>query len=71
MKMSIERYATGDNWHEPYVSGHDNVWEMIVEDMDKRPYAYEEEEKALFDIDYLTMTKDQQKRLREYIENWI
>lgn len=69
--MSVEKYATGDNWNEPYVSGYDNLWEKIVEDMEKRPYAYDEEEKALFELDTRFLTCDQQKKLREYIEGWI
>jgi len=69
--MRIENYATGDNWHEPYVSGHDNVWEMIIEDMENRPYAYDEDEKALFDMDCSNMSQEELKRIQEYIEAWI
>ena len=69
--MPIEKYATGDNWNEPYVSGYDNLWEKIVEDMEKRPYAYDEDEKALFDMDCSKMSQKDLKRLHEYIEAWI
>ena len=71
LKMHIEKYSTGDNWNEPYTSGYDNVWEMIMDDMDKRPHAYDKDEKALFEMDCSTMSQKELKRLRQYIEGWI
>ena len=68
--MSIDRLATGDNWHEPYISGHDVVYDMISDDIDVNRSNYEDWEIDIMEIDASCMTPVQRNVLLEYIESW-
>ncbi len=70
MKL-VDNYATGDNWNEPYVSGYDNLLEKIWDDLDKFPHCYQDWEIALLEKDSLSLSNEDEERLREYIEDWV
>ena len=69
--MGIDSLATGDNWHEPYVSGHDVLYERIIEDYEMYPQEYEEWEKEILDQNPHQRTNEDEKRLLEYMEEWF
>ena len=69
--MNIDRLSTGDNWHEPYVSGRDVVWERILEDLDKHPGDYEHWEKEILERDSRFLDARQTKELLDYMEDWF
>ena len=70
-KMLVNRYASGNGWDTPYISGYDVLWERIIDDMEKHPHLYQEWEKDLLEKDSRFLSCEEQKRLREYIEDWI
>ena len=69
--MNIDALATGNNWHEPYVSGRDVVWERILEDLDKHPADYEDWEKEILERDSRFLDVKQTKELLDYMEDWF
>ena len=69
--MLVNRYASGDGWNMPYISGYDVLWERIIDDMEKHPHLYQDWEKALLEKDSLSLSCEEEERLREYIEDWI
>lgn len=73
--MSIDQFSSGDNWHEAYISGFDNIVEKIIEDRESHPRSYEDWEIDLIDTDWTKLSGDQEvnywKSLRNYAEEWI
>jgi hypothetical protein len=69
--MRIDSLATGDNWHEPYISGHDVLWETIILDLEKNPGDYEDWEREILERDSRFLDSNQTKELLNYMENWF
>jgi len=69
--MLVNRYSSGDGWNTPYVSGYDVLYERIIDDMEKSPHLYQDWEKALLEKDSRFLSCEDEKRLQEYIEDWI
>ena len=69
--MIVQKYSLGDGWNEPYISGYDVLYERIMDDMENSPHLYQDWEKALLEKDSRFLSYEDEKRLHEYIEDWI
>lgn len=69
--MGIDSLATGDNWHEPYVSGRDVLFEQIIENYEMYPQDYQDWEKEILDKDSTRLCPEDKKRLLDYMRDWF
>ncbi len=69
--MNVDRYATGDGWNTPYISGYENILYKIWDDVKKYPHCYQDWEISILEKNSLFLSSKDEEELREYIEDWI